>query len=160
MALKQYFNRRACTVLLIDDLSRVDRDTAHPEHRPRCDRARADESRIRRRSPAAARPQVSRRGRFAAGTTITPSAPAVSRSIRAWSRPSIAISTTRLKMASGIAEIDALLGGGIEQGTSTLIRRRGRNGEIDAGGAVRRRCGGARREGGTLPLRREPDHAC
>ena len=120
MALKQYFNRRSCTVLLIDDLSAIDRDThiqsiAHgvivleqmnPEYG-------ADRRRLRVRKYRG----VAFRGGYHDYAIRTGGLEVYPRLVAAEHR----ISTTRLKMASGVAEIDALLGGGIEQGTSTLI---------------------------------------
>ena len=65
--------------------------------------------------------RVSAVWRFAADITTTPSRRAASRSIRAWLPPSTCHQHSPPKLASGIPEIDSLLGGGIEQGTSTLI---------------------------------------
>jgi circadian clock protein KaiC len=119
-ALKQYFNRCGCTVLLLDDLTATDHNThiqsiAHgvivleqmnPEYG--ADRRRL---RVRKYRGVAFRggyhDYAIRRG----GLEVYP------RLVAAEHRTT----TTRVRMASGIAEIDMLLGGGIEQGTSTLI---------------------------------------
>ena len=103
-----------CTVLLLDDLTGDDHDLQvqsiahgvilleqlHPEYG-------AERRRLRVR-------QVPRRRSSAAGTTTTSSTPADSRSSRAWSRPNTGTPRTRAKLPSGIAELDALLGGGLE----------------------------------------------
>jgi circadian clock protein KaiC len=120
LALKQYLTKRGCTVLLLDDLSAVDQDShiqsiAHgvilleqmnPEYG--ADRRRL---RVRKFRGVAFRggyhDYAIRRG----GIEVYP------RLVAAEHRTA----SQRLKMESGIAEIDALLGGGIEQGTSTLI---------------------------------------
>jgi len=120
LALKQYFNRRGCTAVLIDDLTAHDSDgqiqsIAHgvialeqmnPEYG-------ADRRRLRVRKYRG----VAFRGGYhdyairAGGIEVYP------RLVAAEHR----IARTHVRMASGIAEIDSLLGGGIEQGTSTLI---------------------------------------
>jgi circadian clock protein KaiC len=120
LALKQYFHQRGCTVLLLDDLTAMDQEThvrsiAHgvilleqmnPEYGT--DRRRL---RVRKYRGVAFRggyhDYAIRRG----GIEVYP------RLVAAEHRSAGA----RLKMASGIPEIDSLLGGGIEQGTSTLI---------------------------------------
>jgi circadian clock protein KaiC len=119
-ALKQYFNRHGCTVLLLDDLTATDRDThiqsiAHgvivleqmnPEYG-------ADRRRLRVRKYRA----VAFRGGYHDYAIRTGGLEVYPRLVAADHRTT----TTRVRMASGIAEIDTLLGGGIEQGTSTLI---------------------------------------
>jgi circadian clock protein KaiC len=120
LALKQYFNRRGCTVLLLDDLTSLDQDRhiqsiAHgvilleqmnPEYG-------ADRRRLRVRKYRGAR--------FRSGyhdyAIRTGGLEVYPRLVAAEHR----VSGPRVRMKSGIAEIDALLGGGIEQGTSTLI---------------------------------------
>jgi circadian clock protein KaiC len=120
LALKQYFNKRGCTVVLLDDLAAIDQDTqiqsiAHgvivleqmnPEYG-------ADRRRLRVRKYRG----VAFRGgyhdyaiRFG-GLEVYP------RLVAAEHR----VETARQKIESGIPEMDSLLGGGIEQGTSTLI---------------------------------------
>lgn len=120
LALKQYFNRRGCTVMLLDDLTALDRDThiqsiAHgvilleqmnPEYG-------ADRRRLRVRKYRG----VAFRGGYHDYAIRTGGIEVYPRLVAAEYRAN----TERLKMASGIAEIDSLLGGGIEQGTSTLI---------------------------------------
>jgi len=120
MALKQYFNRSGCTVILLDDLSALDRDThiqsiAHgvilleqmnPEYG-------ADRRRLRVRKYRG----VSFRGGYHDYAIRTGGLEVYPRLVAAEHR----VSSPRAKLQSGIVEIDALLGGGIEQGTSTLI---------------------------------------
>jgi circadian clock protein KaiC len=120
LGLKQYFNKRGCTVLLLDDLTGSAQDAqiqsiAHgvilleqmnPEYG-------ADRRRLRVRKYRG----VAFRGGYhdyvirSGGIEVYP------RLVAAEHRTA----GTRLKMASGIPEIDSLIGGGIEQGTSTLI---------------------------------------
>jgi circadian clock protein KaiC len=120
LALKQYFNKRGCTVMLLDDLTNIDQAThiqsiAHgvilleqmnPEYG-------ADRRRLRVRKYRG----VAFRGGYhdyaikKGGIEVYP------RLVAAESRAT----NTRLRLASGVPEIDSLLGGGIEQGTSTLI---------------------------------------
>ena len=120
LALKQYFNKRGCTVMLLDDLTARDHDTSiqsiahgvivleqmNPEYG-------ADRRRLRVRKYRG----VAFRGGYHdyairhGGIEVYP------RLVAAESRAT----ATRLRMESGIPEIDSLLGGGLEQGTSTLI---------------------------------------
>jgi circadian clock protein KaiC len=120
LALKQYFNRRGCTVLLLDDLTSVDQDKhiqsiAHgvilleqmnPEYG-------ADRRRLRVRKYRG----VLYRSGYHDYAIRTGGLEVYPRLVAAEHR----VSSQRLKMKSGVAEIDSLLGGGIEQGTSTLI---------------------------------------
>ena len=120
LALKQYFNKRGCTVLLLDDLSAMDHDThvqsivhgvilleqMNPEYG-------ADRRRLRVRKYRG----VGFRGGYHDYAIRTGGIEVYPRLVAAEHRTSGA----RQKLASGIPEIDSLLGGGIEQGTSTLI---------------------------------------
>ena len=120
LALKQYFNRRGCTVILLDDLTARDEVThiqsiAHgvilleqmnPEYG-------ADRRRLRVRKCRG----VSFRGGYHDYAIRTGGLEVYPRLVAAEHR----VSSPRAKLQSGITEIDALLGGGIEQGTSTLI---------------------------------------
>ncbi len=58
---------------------------------------------------------------FAAAFTTTPSRPTESPSIRAWSPPNISPALNVTMLPSGIQELDDLLRGGIDSGTSTLL---------------------------------------
>lgn len=120
LALKQYFNRRGCTVLLLDDLTSLDQDRhiqsiAHgvilleqmnPEYG-------ADRRRLRVRKYRG----VSFRSGYHDYAIRTGGLEVYPRLVAAEHR----VSSPRAKLQSGIVEIDTLLGGGIDQGTSTLI---------------------------------------
>src|SRR5262245_22441950 len=120
LALKQYFNRRGCTVMLLDDLTAIDQDT-HIQSIAHCvillEQMNPEYGADRRRLRVRKYRGVGFRGGYHdyairhGGIEVYP------RLVAAEYRAS----GPRLKMASGIAEIDTLLGGGIEQGTSTLI---------------------------------------
>jgi circadian clock protein KaiC len=120
LALKQFFSGRDCTVILIDDLTATDHDLQtqsiahgvvrleqlHPEYG-------ADRRRLR---------VVKYRGvQFRGGYhdyTIEPGGVVVfPRLVAAEHRRT----ATQERLASGLTELDALLGGGLEAGTSTLI---------------------------------------
>jgi circadian clock protein KaiC len=120
LALKQYFNKRGCTVMLLDDLTAIDQDT-HIQSIAHCvillEQMNPEYGADRRRLRVRKYRGVAFRGGYhdyairSGGIEVYP------RLVAAEYRSS----PERLKMASGIAEIDSLLGGGIEQGTSTLI---------------------------------------
>lgn len=120
LALKQYFTGRQCTVLLLDDLTATDRDLqvqsiAHgvinlqqmiPEYG--ADRRRLRVVKMRgKRYRGGYHDYVIRKG----GLDVFP------RVIAAEHRSQSA----RDKLSSGVSGIDALLNGGIERGTSTLL---------------------------------------
>lgn len=120
LALKQFFSTRQCTVLLLDDLTATDRDLqvqsiAHgavlleqlnPEYGAERRRLRIIKYRgVQFRGGY--HDYVIRRG----GLLVFP------RLIAAEHRQA----TTRSKLASELPELDMLLGGGLEEGTSTLI---------------------------------------
>ena len=121
LALKQYFNKRGCTVLLLDDLTASSEHETHiqsiahgvilleqmnPEYG-------ADRRRLRVRKYRG----VAFRGGYHDYAIRTGGMEVYPRLVAAEHRAN----ATRLKLASGIPGIDSLLGGGIEQGTSTLI---------------------------------------
>lgn len=120
LALKQYFTGRQCTVLLLDDLTSTDRDLqvqsiAHgvislhqllPEYG--ADRRRLRVVKMRgKQYRGGYHDYVIRRG----GLEVFPRVTAAE-----YRQPS-----TRVKMSSGVAGIDALLNGGVDRGTSTLL---------------------------------------
>lgn len=120
LALKQYFTGRNCTVLLLDDLTATDRDLqvqsiAHgvislhqmiPEYG--ADRRRLRVVKMRgKRYRGGYHDYAIRRG----GLDVFPRVTAAEHR-----QPS-----TRVKMSSGVPGIDALLNGGIDRGTSTLL---------------------------------------
>lgn len=120
LALKQFFSGRNCTVLLLDDLTSSDRDLqvqsiAHGV--VRLDQLNPDFGGERRRLMVVKYRGVQFRGGYhdyvirPGGLQVFP------RLVASEHRPSV----THERFASGIAELDLLLGGGIERGTSTLI---------------------------------------
>jgi circadian clock protein KaiC len=121
LALKQYFSGRGCTVLMLDDLTAADHDLqvrsiAHGalllEHTiPTFGVVRRRMSVTKYRGSdfrAGYHDYVIRRG----GLQVFP------RLVAAEHRSA----TTRERLRSGLHEIDMLLGGGIERGTSTVIQ--------------------------------------
>lgn len=119
MALKQFFNSRNCTVLLLDDMS-TNRDL-HVQSIAHCvlrlEQLYPEYGAERRRLIVMKYRGVRFRGGYhdyiirRGGLDVFPRLVANERHPEA----------SAGKLASGIAELDALLGGGIEQGTSTLI---------------------------------------
>ena len=120
LALKQYFSGRQCTVLLLDDLTSTDRDLqvqsiAHGV--VQLQQVNPDYGAERRRLLVIKYRGVSCRGGYHdfvirhGGLEVFP------RLIASEHRAPLVMK----KLGSGIAELDTLLGGGIERGTSTLI---------------------------------------
>jgi circadian clock protein KaiC len=120
LALKQFFGGRSCTVLLLDDLTSTDRDLqvqsiAHGVLR--LEQLHPEYGSERRRLIVLKYRGVSYRGGYhdyvirRGGISVFP------RLIASEHRQS----TLQEQLPSGIAELDALLGGGIERGTSTLV---------------------------------------
>jgi circadian clock protein KaiC len=120
LALKQFFAGRSCTVLLLDDMTSANQDLqvqsiAHgvvrleqltPEFG--AERRRLIVQKFRGvRYRGGYHDYVIRRG----GLEVYP------RLVASEHRPTV----NQEKLASGIAEMDSLLGGGIERGTSTLV---------------------------------------
>jgi circadian clock protein KaiC len=120
LALKQYFNKRGCTVMLLDDLTAMSQDThiqsiAHAVIM--LEQLNPEYGNDRRRMRVRKYRGVAFRGGYHDYAIRTGGIEVYPRLVAAEYRSSAA----RQKLASGISEIDALLGGGIEQGTSTLI---------------------------------------
>jgi circadian clock protein KaiC len=120
LALRQFFTRRSCTALLLNDRSEVDgglhtRSIAHGV--VRLDRISTDYGGFRRRVEVIKYRGVAfREGMHDyrirhGGLVVYP------RLVAAESREQIG----RAHLRSGLDELDLLLGGGIEEGTSTLI---------------------------------------
>ena len=120
LALKQFFSGRQCTVLLLDDMTAVEHDVqvqsiAHAVIR--LEQMNSDYGATRRRLLVSKyRGQVYRDGyhdyRIArGGLRVFP------RLIAAEHRPP----PMRTRLSSGLPAFDALMGGGIESGTSTLV---------------------------------------
>jgi circadian clock protein KaiC len=120
LALKRFLSKRDCTVLLLDDMTATERDLqmqsiAHgvvlleqfnPEYGSERRRLRV----VKYRS-------VNFRGGYHDYVIRTGGLVVYPRLVAAEHR----MFTSRGKLASGIGEMDTLLGGGIEEGTSTLI---------------------------------------
>jgi circadian clock protein KaiC len=120
LALKQFFRGRSCTVLLLDDLTSTDRDLqvqsiAHGV--VRLEQLNPEYGAERRRLIIVKYRGVRFRGGYhdyvikRGGLDVFP------RLIASENRTQPVMD----KVGSGISELDALLGGGIERGTSTLI---------------------------------------
>ena len=120
LALKQFFSRRDCTVMLLDDLTATENDLqmqsiAHGVLR--LEQLNPEYGAERRRLRVVKFRGAKYRGGYhdyvikSGGLAVFP------RLVAAEHRHA----TTRRKLASDIPELDSLLGGGLEQGTSTLI---------------------------------------
>ena len=120
LALKQYFSGRNCTVLLLDDMTSTDQDLqvesiAHGVLR--LDQQYQDYGSERRRLVVIKYRGVGFRGGYhdfvirRGGLAVFP------RLVASEHRGAL----SQEKLESGIAELDTLLGGGVELGTSTLI---------------------------------------
>ena len=120
LALKQYFAKRQCTVVLLDDMTATDRDlqTQSIAHGVvLLEQLNPEYGSERRRLRVVKYRGVQFRGGYhdyvikGGGLEVFP------RLVASEHRQA----RTAVKMPSGVPELDALLGGGIEQGTSTLI---------------------------------------
>jgi circadian clock protein KaiC len=120
LALKQFFARRACTAMLLDDLTATDQDlqTQSIAHGViRLEQVHPDYGSERRRLRVIKYRGTHFRGGYhdylieRGGLRVFP------RLVAAEHRRV----TSRLRLASDVPELDALLGGGLEEGTSTLI---------------------------------------
>jgi circadian clock protein KaiC len=120
LALKQYFSTRQCTVVLLDDMTASDRDLqmqsiAHGV--VLLEQLNPEYGSERRRLRVVKYRGVHFRGGYhdyvinKGGIEVFP------RLVAAEHRQA----ATRAKLASDIPELDALMGGGIEEGTSTLV---------------------------------------
>ncbi len=120
LALKQYFATRQCTVVLLDDMTATDRDLqmqsiAHGV--VSLEELSPDFGSERRRLRVVKYRGVKYRGGYHDYIIKKGGIEAFPRLVAAEHRRA----GTRGKLASDIPELDALLGGGIEEGTSTLI---------------------------------------
>ena len=123
LALKQFFSGRRCTVLLLDDLTSTNHDLqvqsiAHGV--VRLEQLYPEYGAERRRLMVLKYRGVRFRGGYHDYSIQTGGIELYPR-IAVGVRPPAATMATVEKLGSGIAEMDALLGGGIERGTSTLI---------------------------------------
>lgn len=120
LALKQFFATRACTVLLLDDMTATDRDQqvqsiAHGVIA--LEQMNPEYGAERRRLRVAKMRGVRFRGGYHDYVIRTGGLDVFPRLVAAEHRHSL----DRRTLASGVVELDRLLGGGIEAGTSTLI---------------------------------------
>jgi len=120
LALKQFFVGRKCTVLLLDDLTSAHHDLqvqsiAHGV--VRLEQIHPEYGAERRRLIVQKFRGVRFRGGYHDFTIRLGGIEVYPRLIASEHRPPVEME----KLASGIAEMDTLLGGGIERGTSTLI---------------------------------------
>jgi len=120
LALKQYFAGRGCTVLLLDDLTATHRDLqvqsmAHGV--VLLEQLNPDYGRERRQMRVVKYRGMDFRGGYHDYTIERGGLKVFPRLVAAEHRRDV----HRVKLPSGLPEFDALLGGGIEQGTSTLF---------------------------------------
>ena len=157
LALKQFFAGRSCTVLLLDDLTGTSHDLqvqsiAHGV--VRLEQLNPEYGAERRRLLVVKYRGVGFRGGFhdyiirRGGIDVFP------RIVAGEHRQA----PVAEKLASGIAELDTLLGGGLERGTSTLIVGAAGSGKSSRSRAVRGVGGREGAEGRPVHLRREPQH--
>ncbi len=120
LALKQFFASRKCTAILLDDMTATDQDlqTQSIAHGViRLEQEHPDYGSERRRLRVVKYRGTKFRGGYhdyvieRGGLRVFP------RLVAAEHRKV----TSRVRLASGVKELDALLGGGLEEGTSTLI---------------------------------------
>ncbi len=120
LALKQFFAGRKCTVMLLDDLTSTNHDLqvqsiAHGV--VRLEQFHPEYGAERRRLIVQKFRGVHFRGGYHDYTIRRGGIDVYPRLVASEHRPAVEME----KLASGIAEMDTLLGGGIERGTSTLI---------------------------------------
>jgi circadian clock protein KaiC len=120
LALKQYFTTRECTVMLLDDMTATDHDI-HMQSivhgvlmlEPLNPQYGAE----RRRMRVVKYRGVKYRSGYHDYVIVQGGIEVFPRLVAAEHRSD----TTRRKLASGLPEFDALIGGGLEEGTSTLV---------------------------------------
>lgn len=120
LALKQFFAGRACTVLLLDDLTAMEHDLqvqsiAHAVLR--LEQIASDYGTARRRLIVTKFRGQQFRGGYHDYKIVRGGVQVFPRLVAAEHK----VNTSPRKLASGIVEFDELLGGGVESGTSTLI---------------------------------------
>ncbi|HKE41123.1 MAG TPA: ATPase domain-containing protein [Casimicrobiaceae bacterium] len=120
LALKQFFAGRQCTVLLLDDMTSTDHDLqvqsiAHGVIR--LEQMYPEYGADRRRLLVVKYRGVGFRGGYHDFSIQRGGIEVFPRLIASEHQPDV----TLTRLGSGVAELDALLGGGIERGTSTLI---------------------------------------
>lgn len=120
LALKQFFAGRNCTVILLDDMTAVEHDlqVQSISHAVvRLEQINPDYGGARRRLTVLKYRGQSFRGGYHDYKIVRGGLMIFPRLVAAEHVEAIA----QTKMPSGLAELDALLGGGIERGTSTLL---------------------------------------
>jgi circadian clock protein KaiC len=118
LALKQYFTTRDCTVLLLDDMTSADHDMQSIVHGVlMLEPLNPEYGAERRRLRVVKFRGVNYRSGHHDYKIIKGGVEAFPRLVAAEHRRF----ASRRKMASGIEEFDSLIGGGLEEGTSTLI---------------------------------------
>ena len=154
LALKHYFARHGATVLMLDDLTTEALRQDGAQRRPRRHPARGAGARITAPSGGGCASSNIAASAFAAAITTSRSSTG---GVRVFPRLVSAEHEAEFKrepMPSGIAELDALLGGGVERGSSTLILGPAGTGKSLLTLSFVGRRGRARREGRALHLRR------
>ena len=153
LALKHYFARSGATVLMLDDLSSEAQDrTMHSVAHGviRLEELSPEYGAERRRLRV-----VKYRGqRYRGGYHDFVIKPAVFAFSRVWSRGAPHERSRRRSWKASLPELNALLGGGIERGSSTLILGPAGTGKSLLGADLRRRRGQPRRARGDVRLRR------
>ena len=137
LALKQFFATRECTVILLDDMTATDHDLqvqsiAHGVIL--LEQLNPEYGSERRRLRVVKYRGVHFRGGYHDYLIKTGGIEVFPRLVAAEHR---LVPEERAKLPSDIAELDALLGGGIEEGHEHADRRRGRHGQVHAGRTVR-----------------------
>ncbi|KQP21989.1 circadian clock protein KaiC [Pseudorhodoferax sp. Leaf267] len=120
LALKQFFAGRNCTVLLLDDMTAVEHDlqVQSISHAVvRLEQMHSDYGSVRRRLIVAKFRGQAYRGGFHDYKIVRGGLQVYPRLVAAEHTPPI----TQTRMPSGLPELDALLGGGLERGTSSLF---------------------------------------
>ena len=139
----------SATVLMLDDLTTEAHRQDRAQRRPRRDPAGGAGARTTAPSGGACGWSNIAAGAFAAAIhDFVIETGGVRGLSRGWSRPSTGRSSSASPLPSGIAGLDALLGGGVERGSSALILGPGGHRQVAAGAQLHRRGGRARREGG------------
>ena len=153
LALKHYFARSGATVLMLDDLSSEANDqTMHSVAHGviRLEELSPEYGAERRRLRVIKYRGQRYRGGYHDFVIATGGVRVFPRLVSAEHRRPF----KRDVLATESAELDALLGGGVERGSSMLILGPGRHRQVAARADLRRRRDQARREGGDVRLRR------
>ena len=159
LQLKQFFAGRNCTVLFLDDRTSGTHDLAGGEHRAWRDLPEQRVARVWRRPAAIERAEDPRLPVSRRATTISFCGAAASLSSRGSWPGSIIASSAREDFPSGIGELDALLGGGLGRGTSSMFMGPPGTGKSTLALRFAVVGGGAWREGVAFHFRRDDRHA-